>query len=63
LEEGLLIDALDEALQDHRTAADSAQGSFGNFHVVLDQIQLCVAAGWKDQLVWVGDRYIPPHDL
>src|SRR6185437_7812483 len=59
LEHGLLIDALDEAFQDHRPTGDSAQRAVGDRQVVVDQVELGVAgltiAIRKDHLVGMGD--------
>ena len=59
LEDRLLLDALDEAFQDHRPSSHAQQGTVGDREVVADQIQFGVAGvpvvTGKNHLVRVGD--------
>ena len=59
LEDGLLLDAFDESLQDHRTIGHPAQGTVGDGQVVPDQVQFGVAGSpvltGEDHLVRMGD--------
>ena len=59
LEDGLLVDALDEPLQDHGPTGHTAQGAVGDRKVVLDQVEFGVAGPpvliGKDHLVGMGD--------
>ena len=63
LEERLLVDALHEALEDHRPAGDPAQRAVRHREVVVDQVELGVPARREDHLVRVGDRHLTPGDL
>jgi hypothetical protein len=63
LEERLLRDPIDEALQGHRPAAGSAQGTVGHRQVVVDQVHLGVSRVGEVDLVRVRDRDVAVADL
>ena len=68
LEERLLVDALDEALEDHRPARDAAQRAVRDRQVVPDEVELghrapVVEHLREHDLVRVRDRDLAPGDL
>ena len=63
LEDGLLGDALDEALENHRPPGDTAQGAVGDGQVVADQVQLGDTRIRKDDLVRMADGHVPTVHL
>ena len=63
LEERLLRDAVDEALERHRPAADAGQRAVGDGEVVLDEVELGVAGVWEVDLLRVRDRDLATVDL
>ena len=56
LEEGLVVDAVDEALERHRPAADAGQRAVGDGQEVAHEVELRVAGLREVDLVGVGDR-------
>ena len=67
LEDGFLVDPLDEPLEDHRPPGHSAQGAVGDGQVVVDQVELGEAGlpvrVWEDHLVGVGDLDLASADV
>ena len=62
LEEEVAVGAVHEALERHRTAAGAAQRAVGHGQVVVDQVELGVAALGEEDLVGVGDRDLAAGD-
>ena len=54
--------AVGEALQQHRPVAHRPHHRVADRHVVVDEIELGVAAGREEDLVGAGDRERPPGD-
>ena len=63
LEERLLGDAVDEALEGHRPAADAGQRAVGDRKVVVDEVELRVSGVREVDLLRVGDRDLATADL
>ena len=63
LKEGLPLCPIDEPLEGHGAAANAAQRSFRDGHVIADQVELRVARLREEDLVRVADRDLTPGDL
>ena len=63
LEERLLGDAVDEALERHRPAADAGQRAIGDREVVVDEVELRVPRIGEVDLLRVRDRDLAAADL
>src|SRR5215203_4954158 len=63
LKEGLLVGAVDEALEGHRPATGAAQRAVRDRQVVIDQIDLGVAGLRKEDLFRVAYRDRAAGDL
>ena len=63
LEERLLVDPVDEALEGHRPAADAAQRAVGDGEEVAHDVELRVARHGEVDLVRVRDRDLAAADL
>src|SRR5213078_1577016 len=63
LEEGLPLGPVDEPLESHGATRDPTQRSFGDRHVIANQIELGVAALREEDLVGIADRDRPAGDF
>jgi hypothetical protein len=63
LEEGLGTNALDEALENHRTTAGTPQRPLGDGQVVPDDVELGEPRLGEDDLARVADAHLVTVDL
>src|SRR5713226_7616837 len=63
LKEGLTLGAVDEPLEGHRAAPNTAERPFGDRHVIADHVELRVTGLRKEDLVRIADRDLATGDL